>query len=202
MCSDQGSNKPDFEPAWLWAQELCPSFWWGRSPCGLEETLEEDDLEDLPDSAKPLKDKNHVVAKRNPKRANVIHEESRSKRIRRVPAKYLQWAICSVWQYLNYFYHCDFLNKIIPCAFDNFWFFLPRSNLVIHQIHIQARGQGMYQSPVQTLLCALALLGQGLLVLKRLGEGGRGGDFPPSSKHRVNGWKVPKLSWNLVSYRD
>ena len=56
----------------------------------LEETLEEDDLEDLPAPAKPLKDKNHVVAKRNPKRANVIHEESRSKGIRRVPAKYLQ----------------------------------------------------------------------------------------------------------------
>ena len=60
-----------------------------------EETLEEDDLQKdlpLPDPAEPLKDKNHVVvpAKRNHKRANVCHEESRSKRIRRVPAKYLQ----------------------------------------------------------------------------------------------------------------
>ena len=58
-----------------------------------EETLYEDDLqEDLPDPAEPLKDKNHVVvpAKRNQKRANVCHEESRSKRIGRVPAKYLQ----------------------------------------------------------------------------------------------------------------
>ena len=57
-----------------------------------EETLYEDDLqEDLPDPAEPLKDKNHVVpAKRNHKHANVCHEESRSKRVSRVPAKYLQ----------------------------------------------------------------------------------------------------------------
>ena len=51
---------------------------------------EEDDLP-LPDPDEPLKDKNNVVpARRNKKRVNVYHEESRSKRIRRVPAKFLQ----------------------------------------------------------------------------------------------------------------
>ena len=59
-----------------------------------EETLEDDDLQDdlpLPDPAEPMKDQNHDVApaKRNQKRANVHHEESRSKRIKRVPAKFL-----------------------------------------------------------------------------------------------------------------
>ena len=51
---------------------------------------EEDDLP-LPDPDEPLKDKNNVVpARRNKKRVNVYHEESRSKRIKRVPAKFLQ----------------------------------------------------------------------------------------------------------------
>ena len=54
---------------------------------------EEDDLHDdlpLPDPDEPLKDKNNVVpARRNKKRVNVYHEESRSKRIKKVPAKYL-----------------------------------------------------------------------------------------------------------------
>ena len=51
---------------------------------------EEDDLP-LPDPDEPLKDKNNVVpARRNKKRVNVYHEESRSKRIKKVPAKYLQ----------------------------------------------------------------------------------------------------------------
>ena len=59
-----------------------------------EETLEDEDIQHdlpLPDPAEPLKDKNHDVApaRRNQKCANVHHEESRSKRIKRVPAKFL-----------------------------------------------------------------------------------------------------------------
>ena len=56
--------------------------------------VEEEDLQDdlhLPDPAQPLQDKNQEVvpARRNQKRTNVYHEESRSKRTRRVPAKFL-----------------------------------------------------------------------------------------------------------------
>ena len=29
-----------------------------------------------------------------------------------------------------------------------------------------------------------------------------GADLPPPSKNGGNGWEVPKLSWNLISYRD
>ena len=29
-----------------------------------------------------------------------------------------------------------------------------------------------------------------------------GADLPPPSKNGVNGWEVPKLSWNLISYQD
>ena len=29
-----------------------------------------------------------------------------------------------------------------------------------------------------------------------------GADLPPPSKNGGNGWKVPKVSWNLISYRD
>ena len=29
-----------------------------------------------------------------------------------------------------------------------------------------------------------------------------GADLPPPSKNECNGWEVPKLSWNLISYQD
>ena len=29
-----------------------------------------------------------------------------------------------------------------------------------------------------------------------------GADLPPPSKNGGNGWEVPKLSWNLISYQD
>jgi len=31
---------------------------------------------------------------------------------------------------------------------------------------------------------------------------GGGADLPPPSKNGGNGWEVPKLSWNLISYQD
>ena len=48
--------------------------------------------EDLPDPCEPTKQTNQVVvaAKRSRKQSNVYHEESRSKRVKRIPAKYLQ----------------------------------------------------------------------------------------------------------------
>ena len=48
--------------------------------------------EDLPDPCEPTKQTNQVVvaAKRSRKQSNVYHEESRSKRVKRSPAKYLQ----------------------------------------------------------------------------------------------------------------
>ena len=48
--------------------------------------------EDLPDPCEPPKQTNQVVvaAKRSRKQSNVYHEESRSKRVKRIPAKYLQ----------------------------------------------------------------------------------------------------------------
>ena len=39
---------------------------------------------------------------------------------------------------------------------------------------------------------------RGFLVPKRLG----GADLPPPSIYGGSGWEVPKLSWNLISYRD
>ena len=48
--------------------------------------------EDLPDPCEPPKQTNQVVvaAKRSRKQSNVYHEESQSKRTKRIPAKYLQ----------------------------------------------------------------------------------------------------------------
>ena len=48
--------------------------------------------EDLPDPCEPPKQTKQVVvaAKRSRKQSNVYHEESRSKRVKRIPAKYLQ----------------------------------------------------------------------------------------------------------------
>ena len=48
--------------------------------------------EDLPDPCEPPKQTKQVVvaAKRSRKQSNVYHEESQSKRVKRIPAKYLQ----------------------------------------------------------------------------------------------------------------
>ena len=48
--------------------------------------------EDLPDPCEPPKQTNQVVvaARRSRKQSNVYHEESQSKRVKRIPAKYLE----------------------------------------------------------------------------------------------------------------
>ena len=61
----------------------------GKETATDENRIEE---EDLPDPCEPPKQTNQVVvaARRSRKQSNVYHEESQSKRVKRIPAKYLQ----------------------------------------------------------------------------------------------------------------
>ena len=58
-----------------------------------------------------------------------------------------------------------------------------------------------YQMPLLPILIMqifLTLFNPGFLVLNLLG----GADLPPPTNNGGNGREVPKLSWNLISYRD
>ena len=74
-----------------------------------ELTLALSEEDTLPDPARPVKVTKTAVLARNRKRFDVHQEESRSKRVRRVPAKLLDWTIC--YHFGSFLYHCDFFMK-------------------------------------------------------------------------------------------
>ena len=74
-----------------------------------ELTLALSEEDTLPDPARPVKVTKKAVSARNRKRFDVHQEESRSKRVRRVPAKLLDWTIC--YHLGSFLYHCDFFMK-------------------------------------------------------------------------------------------
>ena len=91
-------------------------IWWsalGNSksllPKSEELTLALSEEDTLPDPARPVMVTKKAVTARNRKRFDVHQEESLSKRVRRVPAKLLDWTIC--YHFGSFLYHCDFFMK-------------------------------------------------------------------------------------------
>ena len=74
-----------------------------------ELTLALSEEDTLPDPARPVMVTKKAVPARNRKRFDVHQDKSRSKRVRRVPAKLLDWTIC--YHFGSFLYHCDFFMK-------------------------------------------------------------------------------------------